>query len=37
MDQTFLVGLDLVLMQDRFWGNVVSYFAGDIPQYLSGF
>jgi hypothetical protein len=26
----------LVLVQDRFWGNVVSYFACDIPQYLSG-
>ena len=26
----------LVLVQDRFWGNVVSYFACDIPQSLSG-
>jgi hypothetical protein len=26
----------LVLVQDRFWGNVVSYFACDIPQYLFG-
>ena len=25
----------LVLVQDRFWGKVVSYFACDIPQYLS--
>jgi hypothetical protein len=26
----------LVLLQDRFWGNVVSCVACDIPQYLSG-
>jgi hypothetical protein len=25
----------LVLVQDRFWGNMVSYFACDIPQFLS--
>jgi hypothetical protein len=32
----FFVEELLVLVQDRFWGNVVSYFACDIPQYLSG-
>jgi putative transposase len=26
----------LVLLQDRCWGNVVSYFACDRPQFLSG-
>lgn len=26
---------ELVLVQDRFWGNMVSYFACDIPQFLS--
>jgi hypothetical protein len=26
----------LVLLQDRFWGNVVSCFACDRPPYLSG-
>jgi hypothetical protein len=26
----------LVLLQDRFWGNVISCFACDLPQYLSG-
>jgi CubicO group peptidase (beta-lactamase class C family) len=31
-----LVGAYLVLLQDRFWGNVVSCFVCDIPQYLSG-
>lgn len=29
--------VDLVLLQDRFWGNVVSCSVCDIPQYLSGF
>ena len=29
-------GRVLVLLQDRCWGNGVSYFACDIPQYLSG-
>src|SRR5713101_4828602 len=28
--------VSLVLLQDRFWGNVLSYFACAIPQYLSG-
>jgi hypothetical protein len=31
-----VVGKFLVLLQDRFWRNVVSYFACDLPQYLSG-
>ena len=33
--EPFLQGERLVLVQDRFWGNMVSYFACDIPQYLS--
>ena len=33
-----VLGLEvvLVLVQDRFWGNVVSCVACDRPQYLSG-
>jgi hypothetical protein len=30
------LGRLLVLLQDRCWGNVVSYFACDRPQFLSG-